>query len=166
MTRTPLTILTLPDRRLRQPAAPVDHATLDRLRRDGVLDRLVATMRAADGVGIAATQVGIPHRIIVVLERNRPVIYVNPAITARSIRTEVGAEGCLSVPDVVGMVRRAKSVTLRARTADDKPVVRKVRDLTARIVQHEVDHLDGVLFIDRAIQTSAVPADASSELRV
>lgn len=166
MIRTPLTILTLPDRRLRQPAVTVDRAALERLQRDGFIDALVETMRVADGVGIAATQVGAAHRIIVVLEREQPTVYVNPEITARSIRTEVGAEGCLSVPGVVGTVRRAKSITLRARTVDFKPVERKVKDLTARIVQHEVDHLDGVLFIDRALQTSEIPRDASAELRV
>lgn len=161
-----LTVLTIPDKRLRQRANEVNVATLARLRDEGLFDALIATMVGADGVGIAATQVGIPHRVIVVLEGKTPRVYVNPEITSRSVRTAVDTEGCLSVPGVIGLVRRARSVTVRALNPDGKPVVRKAKDLTARILQHEVDHLDGILFIDRAIKTSELPKDAGAELRV
>ncbi|MBI4450301.1 peptide deformylase [Candidatus Uhrbacteria bacterium] len=166
MPNAPLTILTNPDPRLRQRAAEVDVSTLKRLRSDGFLDQLVATMRVADGVGIAATQVGVPHRIIVVLEGKTPRVYVNPEITSHSVRTAVDTEGCLSVPGMIGLVRRAKSITVRALDAEGKPVTKKVKDLIARIFQHEVDHLDGILYIDRAIKTSELPKDAGAELRV
>lgn len=161
-----LTVLTIPDKRLRQRAREVDQATLTKLRVEGFFDDLIHTMRAEDGVGIAATQVGIPHRVIVVLEGKISRVYINPEITSQSVRTAVDTEGCLSVPGVIGLVRRAKSVTVRALDADGKPVTKKTKDLIARIVQHEVDHLDGILYIDRAIKTSESPKGAGAELRV
>ena len=161
-----LTILTLPNPRLRQPATEVDEHTLERLRADGFLDALREKMVVADGVGIAATQVGVPHRIIVVLEGRTPRIYINPEITSRSLRTAVDIEGCLSVPGVIGAVQRAKSVQVRARDEQFRPIKKKYKDLIARIFQHEIDHLDGILFIDRATRTAAIPKDAGAELRV
>lgn len=161
-----LTVLTIPDKRLRQRAREVDQATIAKLRAAGLFDDLIHTMQAEDGVGIAATQVGIPHRVIIVLEGKAPRVYINPKITSQSVRTVVDTEGCLSVPGVIGLVRRAKSVTVRALDADGKPVTKKTKDLIARIFQHEVDHLDGILYIDRAIKTSERPKGAGAELRV
>lgn len=161
-----LTVLTVPDKRLRQRAREVSQETLAKLRAEGLFDDLVHTMRAEDGVGIAATQVGVPHRVIVVLEGKIPRVYINPEITSHSVRTAVDTEGCLSVPGVIGLVRRAKSVTVRALDANGKPVTKKTKDLIARIFQHEVDHLDGILYIDRAIKTSESPKGAGAELRV
>lgn len=161
-----LTVLTVPDQRLRQRAREVDSETLAKLRADGLFDDLIHTMRVEDGVGIAATQVGIPRRVITVLEGKTPRVYINPEITSQSVRTAVDTEGCLSVPGVIGLVRRAKSVNVRALDADGKPVTKKTKDLIARIFQHEVDHLDGILYIDRAIKTSEVPKDAGAKLRV
>lgn len=161
-----LTVLTVPDKRLRQRANEVDRMTLAKFRADGLFDDLILTMQEKDGVGIAATQVGIPHRVIVVLEGKTPRVYVNPEIMSHSVRSIVDTEGCLSVPGVIGFVRRAKSVTVRALDADGKPVTKKTKDLIARIFQHEVDHLDGILYIDHAIKTSEVPKDAGAKLRV
>src|SRR3990167_5973643 len=110
MPQTPLTILTVPNPKLRERAEDVDVSTLDKLRANGFLEKLVQTMVIADGVGIAATQVGIPHRIIVVLNGKIPTVYVNPIITSRSLRTAVDTEGCLSVPGMIGAVRRSASV--------------------------------------------------------
>jgi len=150
-----LSILTDPNPLLRRRAAEVDAATLERLRRDGFLDRLTATMIAADGVGIAATQVGVASRIIVVLKERQPHCYVNPEITSRSTRETTDTEGCLSVPGVIGVVSRSNTVTVRARDARFRLVKVKCSGLLARIFQHEVDHLDGVLFIDRATRTAS-----------
>ena len=166
MPKIPLAILTIPNPRLRKRAEDIDAATLEKFRRDGFLDKLVETMEIADGVGIAATQVGVLHRIIVVLNGNTPTVYVNPTITSRSMRTAIDVEGCLSVPGIVGTVRRARNITVRARNDRFEPVALRCKALVARIFQHEVDHLDGVLFIDRAISTSEVPKRAGSELRV
>ncbi|MBI4142477.1 peptide deformylase [Candidatus Uhrbacteria bacterium] len=166
MSTPPLAIITNPNPRLRQRAEDVDIKTLARLRAEGFVDALVETMRIADGVGIAAPQVGVPHRIIVVMEGRTPRVYVNPVITSRSLRSAVDVEGCLSVPGVVGAVRRATSVSVRALDGEGNPVEKKCKDLVARIFQHEVDHLDGVLFIDRAIRTAVLPNDAEKNLRV
>lgn len=155
-----LPVLTIPDERLRKPAKPVSLETIERLRAEGFFDALIATMRKEDGVGIAATQVGSAHRIFVALESRTPQVYINPEIFGRSIRTAVDTEGCLSVPGVIGAVRRAKSVTLRALTMEGKSVERRAKDLIARIYQHELDHLDGVLFIDRAVQLWETKKDA------
>lgn len=161
-----LPVLTLPDKRLRVPAKPIDTKTAQRLRDEGFFDALIATMHAENGVGIAATQVGVPHRVIVVLEGDTPRVYLNPEITSHSVRTAVDTEGCLSVPGIIGLVRRAKSVSVRALDAHGKPVAKKAKDLIARIFQHEVDHLNGILYIDRALKTMEVPKNAGSELRV
>jgi len=161
-----LTVLTVPDKRLRVPAETVDKKTIQRLRDDGFFDALIATMHEENGVGIAATQVGVPHRVIVVLEGSTPRVYLNPDITSHSVRTVVDTEGCLSVPGVIGLVRRAKSVTVHALDVDGKPITKKAKDLIARIFQHEVDHLNGVLYIDRAVKTMEVPKNAGAELRV
>ncbi|MBI4433853.1 peptide deformylase [Candidatus Uhrbacteria bacterium] len=161
-----LPVLTNPDRRLRAHAVTVDDAARERLRTDGTFDDLIATMRAEDGVGIAAPQVGIGARVIIVLDGKTPRIFINPEVTSRSVRTAVDTEGCLSVPGIIGLVSRSRAVTLRAQDEHGRPVERKCRDLVARIVQHEIDHLDGVLFIDRAIRTAELPNNAPSELRV
>ncbi|MDO8425746.1 MAG: peptide deformylase [bacterium] len=145
-----LPVLVNPHPLLRQRAQEVTSETLAQLRREGFIDDLVKTMQVEDGVGIAAIQVGYLHRIIVVQEGMRVRVYINPTISSRSLRRESDVEGCLSVPGVVGTVRRARSCTLKALDVDGKLVVRKARGLVARIYQHEVDHLDGVLFIDRA----------------
>lgn len=153
MKKTPLVVLTNPNPLLRKRAREVDVAIIERLRDEGFLEKLLKTMIISDGVGIAATQVGVAYRIIVVLDGNTPRIFANPVITSRSLRSEVGIEGCLSVPGIVGTVRRAKSVVVRALDVDGKSIEKKCKGLVARIFQHEIDHLDGVLFIDRAIET-------------
>ncbi|MFH1430231.1 MAG: peptide deformylase, partial [Candidatus Uhrbacteria bacterium] len=115
---------------------------------------LKQTMIEEDGVGLAAIQVGRLHRIFAVLEGDTPCVYVNPMISRRSIRSTTDAEGCLSLPGIVGLVKRSRSCTMRALDADGHPVVRRVSGLIARIYQHEIDHLDGILFIDRAVKTA------------
>jgi len=157
-----LRVLTRPNPALHERANPVDADALARLRGAGFLDALIATMRAEDGVGIAATQVGAPHRIFVALEETTPVVYVNPEIVSQSTQAVVDTEGCLSVPGIIGTVRRARSVTLRAMDADGHPMERRARGLIARIYQHEIDHLNGILFIDRAVQCWEVQTDTTA----
>lgn len=155
MTTPPLDILTVPNSLLRRSASAIDATTLERFKRDGFLDRLVATMLAAGGVGIAATQAGITARVIVVLEDRRPCIYINPEITHRSKRETTDVEGCLSVPGKVGSVARSSTITVRVRDERFKLVRKRCSGLLARIFQHEVDHLDGILFIDRTTHTAS-----------
>ena len=145
-----LPVLVNPHPLLRERAQEVDAGTLERLKREGFIDNLVETMHVKDGVGIAAIQVGQLHRIIVAQEGSKTRIYVNPVITSSSIRKESDTEGCLSVPGKIGIVRRPKTCTMHALDLDGNPVIRKVKGLVARIYQHEVDHLNGILFIDKA----------------
>lgn len=160
----PLPVLTDPHPLLRQRAHEVDAKTLERLNAEGFIDALVETMRVEDGVGIAATQVGHLYRVIVVTEGARVQVYVNPVISGRSLRRETDIEGCLSVPGKVGYVRRARAVTLTALDRNGERVVRKAKGLIARIYQHEVDHLDGILYIDRAERVLAYDRDDAAPL--
>jgi peptide deformylase len=123
-----------------------------------LIDDMLETMRDAPGVGLAAPQIDIPLRVIVVEygededENAPPKLYtiVNPEITRFDPETEIGTEGCLSIPGYVGDVDRPIAITLKGFNRRGKPVKIKADGWLARIFQHEVDHLDGVLFIDRA----------------
>jgi peptide deformylase len=121
---------------------------------------MVETMRVAPGVGLAAPQVDIPLRVIAVEfgdeedETVEPKLYtvVNPEIVRASKDTLVGTEGCLSIPGIVGDVERSKSVTVKGFSRRGQPMKIKAKGWLARIFMHEIDHLNGVLFTDRAIQ--------------
>jgi len=120
---------------------------------------MVETMRAAPGVGLAAPQVGISKRVIVVEyttdeeDENAPkklYAVVNPEIKATGNETEMGVEGCLSVPGLLGEVERSLAVTVKGLNRQGQPTRIKAQGWLARIFQHEVDHLDGVVFTDLA----------------
>jgi peptide deformylase len=138
------------DPALRQKAAPVTEfgADLETLVRD-----LFETMSAYGGVGLAATQVGILQRVLVVdvpLDDNHHARFalVNPSIVERS-GSEAAEEGCLSIPGVYDEIPRALTLKVQAVDEDGKPVEIEAEGYLARALQHEMDHLDGVLFIDR-----------------
>lgn len=116
-----------------------------------LMDDMVETMHASNGIGLAAPQVGIGKRIIVVdiQEGDAPIKMVNPRIVEKS-GSAVGLEGCLSIPNVYGEVERAERIVVKGLDEKGKPVRREAEGLLARVFQHEVDHLDGVLFIDIA----------------
>ena len=128
-----------------------------------LIDDMIATMRDAPGVGLAAPQVAVGQRIAVIEYGEIPddapddfepekklYVIVNPEIVARSEELVDGNEGCLSLPGYAGSVKRHQAITVRALNRKGKPIKIKARDWLARIFQHEIDHLDGVLFIDRA----------------
>jgi peptide deformylase len=123
-----------------------------------LVDDMVETMREAPGVGLAAPQVGESIRLIVVEfgdeeDEDAPAkLYamVNPEITRRSDETLLGTEGCLSIPGIQGEVERAATVTVMGLNRRGRPMTVKAKGWLARIFQHEIDHLDGVLFVDRA----------------
>jgi peptide deformylase len=142
-----LDILHFPDPRLRKPARPVESV-------DGEVRQIVSdmfeTMYAAPGIGLAATQVDIQCQIIVIdisQDRDQPLCLINPEIVARSGDEEM-EEGCLSVPGHYETVRRAERVTVRALGQDGKPFELEADGLLAVCIQHEMDHLDGKLFVD------------------
>jgi len=142
-----LTILEFPDKRLRKKAAPVEQVD-DAIR--ALLDDMLETMYAAPGVGLAATQVNVQKRVIVIdvsEEKNRPLCLVNPEILDKS-GTEEMEEGCLSVPGVYEKVSRAEKVTIQALDRDGQPFVQEAEGLLAVCIQHEIDHLEGKLFVD------------------
>jgi len=109
---------------------------------------MLETMYAAPGVGLAAPQVGILQRMIVADVGENPITLVNPQITVAE-GTQVGLEGCLSLPDLVGEVRRAAWVMVSGLDQRGRPMTIEGEGLLARVLQHEVDHLDGILFIAR-----------------
>ena len=142
-----LTILHYPDPRLRQVAKPVA-AVDDTLRR--LVDDMAETMYAAPGIGLAAVQVNVALRVVVIdLSETRHTLQVliNPEITERDGK-QVFEEGCLSVPGIFGEVERAQHIRVRALGRDGKPFELEAQGLLATCIQHEIDHLDGKVFVD------------------
>jgi len=138
------------DATVHRPAAPVSEVTPE-IRT--LIDDMILTMYAAPGVGLAAPQVGAPLRIFVVdvsLGRRAQDlrVVINPKVEARE-GTQLEEEGCLSVPGFTATVVRPSSITVSGLDRDGHPQVIEGRELLARALQHEIDHLDGVLFVDR-----------------
>jgi peptide deformylase len=143
-------ILKYPDPRLKQTGAAVKNINGDLVQ---LVDDMVLTMYDAPGVGLAAVQVGVPQRVIVVdVNHEEPgknlLKLINPVITAREGEI-IWEEGCLSVVDYTAEVKRSAKVEVKAWTPDEKEISLQVEDLLAVALQHEIDHLDGKLFIDR-----------------
>jgi peptide deformylase len=123
-----------------------------------VIDDMIETMREAPGVGLAAPQIGISERLLVIEygdDEDESVpkklyVVINPEIVEASEEKEMGVEACLSIPRMMGDVERHKRITVKAVNRHGKPIKIKVEGWMARIFQHEIDHLEGVLFTDRA----------------
>lgn len=120
------------------------------------------TMYAASGIGLAAPQIGVGKRVIVVdvtpvEEEKAPLALINPEIVERMGYVE-GTEGCLSIPGVEGVVPRAETVLVRGLDPQGIPVQVRAEGLLARALQHEIDHLDGILFIDRIPAAATAPS--------
>ncbi len=149
----PLDIITLPDRKLRLVSDPVERID-DDLKR--FADQMLATMYEAPGIGLAAIQVGVPRRIIVLDVAQRedesaepdPMVLINPEILRLSDETVVREEGCLSIPEYYAEVERPAELRVRFLDRDGKPREIEATGVLATCVQHEVDHLNGKLFID------------------
>ncbi|MFM8331098.1 MAG: peptide deformylase [Candidatus Methylumidiphilus sp.] len=142
-----LTILEFPDPRLRKKALPV--AVVDDSIRK-LVDDMLETMYAAPGIGLAANQVNVQKRVIVIdlsEEKNNPVCLINPEIVSTS-GTEEMDEGCLSVPGVFEKVSRAEKITVKALGRDGAALELETDGLLAVCIQHEIDHLEGKLFVD------------------
>ncbi len=142
-----LKILHFPDPRLRRRATPVVQVD-DEIRR--LIDDMFATMYQSDGVGLAATQVNVLKRVVVIdvsPDANQPLVLVNPQILTRQGEA-VMSEGCLSVPGVREKVTRAETIRFRASGRDGESFEQEASGLLAVCIQHEIDHLDGKLFVD------------------
>jgi len=141
-----LDIRTFGDPVLKTRAAPVESfdESLAHLTQD-----MLATMRDKEGVGLAANQVGRLKRVLVAAVEDEEYVIVNPVLTNRAETTEKASEGCLSIPGIQVDVERPIAVTVSAQDVLGKPLRLEASGLLARVLQHEVDHLDGVLILDR-----------------
>ena len=137
-----------PDAVLRMRARAVDRFDDDLLR---LADRMAHLMHDARGVGLAATQVGVLQRLFVFqqAEADEVTAIVNPEITVKTEETEVADEGCLSLQGVLVPVERAVAVTIEGQNLRGEPLRLELEEMDARVVQHELDHLDGVLMLER-----------------
>jgi peptide deformylase len=152
------TVLVLGDPRLRQVAEPVSATLLAAAVTQELIDSLIDTMRAAGGAGLAATQIGVPLRICVIEVDHNPrypykppiplTVLVNPELTRLTDEEFENNEGCLSVPGLRGNVARCTEIGVRALDRTGQVLEFQVRGLSAGTFQHEVDHLDGRLFLD------------------
>ena len=143
-----LEILEFPDPRLRTEAAPVEEVT-DATR--ALIDDMFETMYDAPGIGLAATQVNVHQRILVIdvsEERNEPLVFINPEVTVLDPEEGEYDEGCLSVPGFYETVRRPQRVSVTALDRDGERFERELDGLLAVCLQHEIDHLNGKLFVD------------------
>jgi peptide deformylase len=168
-------IVTLPDPVLRRKARPVTRfdSNLQTL-----IEDMIETMRAAPGVGLAAPQVNVSERLIVVEHaenednedseekpaKKKLFVMLNPEIIKASEETVPGVEGCLSVPGVVGEVERFSMIQVKGLNRHGKPMKVKVEGWLARIFQHEIDHLNGVVFPDRATRVWKPESDEIEDL--
>ena len=151
-----LKIVKIGDEILRKKCRPVEEITPKTLR---LLDDMAETMRAAQGVGLAAPQVGILRRIVVIeVEEGNLIELINPKIIAYAGEQE-GTEGCLSVPGKWGTVKRPMHVTVRAFNRHGEEFEITGSDFLARAFCHELDHLDGKLYVDIATEIETVPAE-------
>jgi len=144
---TTLNILKYPDSRLRTVAQPVDVVN-DEIRQ--LIDDMLETMYEAPGIGLAATQVNVHQRVVVIdlsSEKNSPLVLINPEITHKD-GLEITEEGCLSVPGIYEKVERAEHIVMSALNRDGETFELEADELLAVCIQHEIDHLDGKVFVD------------------
>ena len=140
---------------LRQRGRPLEKNDLRNPLMQNLIDDMIETMHEYNGVGLAAPQVHASLRLFVALLEDDPdgksaaTVLINPEIAPNSDSREEGWEGCLSIPDIRGMVPRYKDITVRALDRDGRSIELRLKDFPARVAQHETDHLDGILFFDR-----------------
>lgn len=134
---------------LREKAVPVKEITPNIIK---LLDNMLETLYDANGVGLAAPQVGVPKRVVVIDVGDGPIELINPVILEKEGES-IDDEGCLSIPGVTGQVARAAWVKIEALDRHGEKQIIEGDGLLARCIQHELDHLDGVLFVDKARKT-------------
>lgn len=145
-----LKVLRFPDARLRTVAKPVE-AVDDDVRK--LVSDMYETMYDKAGVGLAATQVNVHRRVVVTdcpveEDKPKPITFINPQIVSKSADFEISQEGCLSVPEIYADVERAKTVVIKAQNEQGETFEMECEGLLAVCIQHEIDHLDGKLFVD------------------
>jgi len=135
-----------------------------------LIDDMIKTMRRANGVGLAAPQIGVPLRVIVVqMPSEEPVVLINPEIARRTGEQEV-TEGCLSVPGYYGEIKRSAEVVVKGKNRNGKVIRIRAEGLMAEAMQHEIDHLNGTLYIDHVESPERlqkiVPAEQQNGLKI
>lgn len=145
-----LKIVTNPNQILRKVSKEFDISNISKKESQTLFDNMELTMVKKDGVGLAAPQIGKNIRIIILNTKEGLICAINPQITKKSILQEWDEEGCLSVPETFGKVKRHKNVNCVFYDRAGKKQILKAKGFLARIIQHEIDHLDGILFIDKA----------------
>ena len=154
-----LKIITHPHPTLRQKAADVPLEEIKNLQ--GFIRDMEKIMIEHDGLGLAANQVNVLKRVIVINTKNGPLALINPKLSRKSFKKAEAEEGCLSIPGVYGLVKRHFSLRLSGYTKQGEPIDFKAEGMFARVIQHEVDHINGILFIDRTkkITKGTVPTE-------
>lgn len=147
---------------LRRKAKPVGRVTAE-IRR--LADAMIETMREANGIGLAAPQVGVSKRVIVVEVEERVHVLIDPQIVKQQ-GEEVGTEGCLSIPGVLADLPRAARVSVKGKNRRGRGVTVDAEGLLARVFQHEIDHVDGILFLDRVVDRSTIREVEQGEVEV
>lgn len=137
---------------LRRRAKPVGKVTAE-VRR--LIDEMIAAMREASGLGLAAPQLGVSKRLFVAELDERVHVFIDPAIITME-GAAVGTEGCLSLPGIVADVPRAHRVVVKGKNRRGRGITLDAEGLLARVIQHEVDHLNGILFLDRVVDRSTI----------
>jgi peptide deformylase len=143
---------------LRRKAKPVGKVTTEV---QELIDRMTATMREANGIGLAGPQVGVSKRILVAEVEERPYVLIDPVIVKRE-GEDISAEACLSIPGVVADVPRAARIVVKAKSRRGRGMTLRAKGMLARVLQHEIDHLDGILFLDRVVDKSTIREVAQS----
>jgi peptide deformylase len=167
-------IIQLGNPTLRQKSTLVENIPDDRIQK--LIENLMATVAQANGVGIAAPQVAQLYRLFIVASRPNPrypnapemepTVMINPIITAHSTEIVKGWEGCLSVPGIRGLVPRYQTIEVEYTDKDGNLHKRELTDFVARIFQHEYDHLDGIVFIDRVDSTLDLITEQEYQTRI
>jgi len=140
------------EKTLRQKCDLVDKTEIETNAMQSFLQDMFKTLESANGIGLAAPQVGVSSQICIINLWNQRLVLINPQIIRYSRKKEISEEGCLSFPRKFIPVQRAKKIKIKYLDEKGKKRKVKVRDLLARVIQHEVDHLNGILFIDRQIK--------------
>jgi len=151
-----LKILTLPNPILRKKSAKIELKKIGARELKSLIASLTKTMVKTDGVGLAAPQIGKSIRLVLINSKDGAFCLINPKINKKSWARELGQEGCLSVPGVFGQVKRHKKITLTYFNQAGKKIKLTAAGMMARVIQHEIDHLDGILFIDKATELENV----------
>ncbi|UBF28973.1 peptide deformylase [Kovacikia minuta CCNUW1] len=170
----PLKVIELGNPVLRQRSQPVLDVRNERIQT--LIDDLILTVQKANGVGIAAPQVAQSDRLFIVASRPNPryphapemepTAMINPRILSHSSETEKGWEGCLSIPGIRGQVPRFRAIEVEYVGRDGRQYRQELTDFVARIFQHELDHLDGIVFLDRVQSTQELMTEQEYQQRV